>query len=80
MEKFEGVLVFDPNFGRFAIAKDEMGDPIVPIEFGDVFEVKVNDEWVETGFEISKDEDENLIFKLKGTDFAGVLEGLEVRK
>ncbi len=80
MEKFEGVLVFDANFGRFAIAKEDDGDPIVPIEFSDSFEVKVNGEWVETGFEIRKDDEGNLIFKLKNTDFSGTIDGLDVRK
>ena len=78
-ENFEGKLLFDIAGGCFWIEKDGM--PNVQLQFGDTFEVKDgNDNWIETGIEITSDANNNLLFKLKNTNYAGILDGLEVRK
>ena len=79
MEKREGLLTFDINSGKFWICDVEEHAPITDSEFGDTFEVKVGDEWVQTGIEITNDTDGNLLFKLKNTNYAGILDDLEVR-
>ncbi len=79
MEKKTGFLVFDVNFGKFGIAESQWGSTFDIIEFGATFEVKVDDKWVETCLEITSDSEHNLLFKLKGTDMAGDLNGLEIR-
>lgn len=76
-EKIEGLLTFDINSGSFWITKE--GAPLTQINFSDTFEVKVGEQWVETGIEITNDEEGALIFKLKNTSYAGILDELEVR-
>ncbi|MBQ3669878.1 MAG: DUF5348 domain-containing protein [Treponema sp.] len=78
-EKIEGALTFDINSGKFWVTDPEDTSPRTSIEFGDTFEVKIEDKWVETGIEITSDESGNLLFKLKNTNYAGILDGLEVR-
>ena len=76
--KFEGVLTFDINSGSFWITKD--GLPLTQLAFGDPFEVKNQaGEWISSGIEISSDAEGNLLFKLKDTNFEGILDGIEVR-
>lgn len=78
-EKTEGKLAFDIAGGRFWIVVDGM--ETIQLGFGDTFEVKDGDgNWVETGIEITSDADNNLLFKLKNTNYAGILDDLEVRK
>ncbi|QOS40720.1 hypothetical protein DYE49_09770 [Treponema rectale] len=76
-DKIEGFLTFDINSGSFWITKE--GAPLTQINFGDTFEVKVDDKWIETGIEITSDDEGALLFKLKNTAFSGILDDLEVR-
>lgn len=80
MAKFQGQLTFDINSGKFWITDPEDTSPITSLEFSDTFEVKVEDEWVETSIQISNDDNGNLVFKLKNTNYSGFLDGLEVRQ
>lgn len=80
MAKFEGLLTFDINSGKFWITNPEDQSPVTSLEFGDTFEVKVGDEWIKTGIEITSTEDNQLLFKLKNTNYAGILDGIEVRQ
>jgi len=91
MAKFEGQLTFDINSGKFWITKmadynnneeiEEAGIPLTSLEFGDEFEVKDKDgNWVKSGLEITNDEKGNLLFKLKNTNYQGMLDGIEVRQ
>lgn len=77
-EKISGNLVFDINTGTFWIIEADV--PKEQIQFGDSFEVKVGNDWVKTGIEITSGASGELTFKLKNTDFSGILDGLEVRK
>ncbi len=77
-EKITGTLVFDISTGTFWIVEEEVAKE--QIQFGDSFEVKVGNDWVKTGIEISSDDSGDLVFKLKNTDYSGILDGLEVRK
>lgn len=80
MEKQEGILVFDEFDGKFAIAKDEQSFPFTTLEYGDTFEVKYKDKWVETSLQISNNDKGELVFKLKGIDFEGDISGFDARK
>ena len=80
MAKFQGQLTFDINSGKFWITDPEDPSPITSLEFDDTFEVKVEDQWVQTGLQITNDDYGNLIFKLKNTNYAGHLDGIEVRQ
>lgn len=80
MAKFEGLLTFDINSGKFWITNPEDQSPVTSLEFGDTFEVKVGDEWIKTGIEITSTDDNQLLFKLKNTNYAGILDGIEVRQ
>jgi len=73
----EGELAFDETTGKFWIVKEEMG--LKSIDFGDSFEVKVDDNWVRTSIEIANNEDGDLIFKLKNTPYQGIVDGVEAR-
>ena len=77
-EKTTGELVFDIGTGTFWITADGVAKD--QLQFGDTFEVNVDGAWVETGIEISSDAAGNLVFKLKNTNYAGILDGLEVRR
>ncbi len=77
-EKFEGQLIFDVQSGLFWIAKSPANG--IQLKFGDTFEVKTEDGWIETSLEITSDDSGNLVFKLKNTSYQGDLEGLEARK
>ena len=80
-EKIEGFLTFDINSGKFWITEPEEGAPLTSLEFGDKFEVKDgNGNWIESGIEISQDEQGALVFKLKNTNYQGILDGIEVRQ
>lgn len=78
-KKFEGNLIFDVNSGKFWITERDTTYPLTSLEFGDTFEVKLDDKWVQTSLEIINDDAGNLVFRLKGTNCYGVLDGLEVR-
>lgn len=78
-EKITGQLTFDINSGKFWITDEEQA-PLVSLDFGDTFEVKVDDNWIETGLEIINDNEGNLLFKLKNTNYSGFLDGIEARK
>lgn len=80
MAKFEGVLTFDINSGKFWITDPEDQSPITSLEFGDTFEVKTGDGWIKSGIEITSTDDNQLLFKLKNTDYSGILDGIEVRQ
>ena len=80
MAKFQGQLTFDINSGKFWITDPEDTSPITSLEFDDTFEVKVEDQWVQTGLQITNDDYGNLIFKLKNTNYAGHLDGIQVRQ
>lgn len=80
MAKFEGLLTFDINSGKFWITNPEDQSPVTSLEFGDTFEVKVGDKWIKTGIEITSTDDNQLLFKLKNTNYAGILDGIEVRQ
>jgi len=80
MEKKEGILVFNQFEGKFAIAEDEQSFPFVTLEFGDTFEVKYNDKWIQTNIEITSDDGGQLVFKLKGIDYKGDISGFDARK
>ena len=77
-EKFEGRLSFDVPQGMFWITKNNYNG--VQLQFGDNFEVKVDDVWVQTALDISNDQNGDLIFKLRNTPYEGEIEGLEARK
>ncbi len=77
-EKFEGRLTFDVPQGMFWIAKNNSNG--IQLQFGDTFEVKVDDAWVETALDIASDQNGDLIFKLRNTPYEGEIEGLEARK
>lgn len=81
MEKREGILVFNQNDGKFAIAENAESFPFETIEFGDSFEVKHNDTWIATSLFISTGSDGQLIFKLKGLEeYEGDITGFDARK
>lgn len=80
MAKFEGLLTFDINTGKFWITDPEDQSPITSLEFGDTFEVKTGGGWVKSGIEITSTEDNQLLFKLKNTSYSGILDGIEVRQ
>lgn len=79
MEKKEGRLAFDVNSGKFWIL-GEGSVPLTSLDFGDTFEVKVDDDWVETSLEIKTGDYGDLVFHMKNTAYYGVLDDLEVRK
>lgn len=79
MEKIEGRLTFDVNSGHFWITTEDH-EPLTSLDFGDTFEVKVNDDWVPTRLQITNGLYGELVFKLENTPYSGVLDDLEVRK
>lgn len=76
-DKVEGVLVFDEYTAKFWIIKDDVG--LKSLDFGDKFEVKVDDIWVDTCIEIGSNDDGELIFKLKNTPYQGNMDGVSAR-
>ncbi len=77
-EKAEGELVFDIGTGTFWITKDDVA--LEQIQFGDEFDVLADDGWVKSGIEITDDGSGNLLFKLKNTNYSGILDGIKARK
>jgi len=77
--KTQGKLVFDINSGKFWIKDEVSGLPLTSLEFGDTFEVMYNGEWTPTALQISNNEAGELVFQLKNTDLAGILDDLDVR-
>ncbi len=74
----EGKLGFDVSCGAFCIVENETFAQI-PLNFGDEFEVKVDENWVKTAIEITNNDKGELIFKLKNTPYSGDLTELDVR-
>lgn len=77
-EKIQGKLTFDVIQGKFWVTGSE-GEPLTSIEFGDRFEVLVDDEWKETCLKIINGDNGDLVFQMEGTPYYGVLDDLEVR-
>ncbi len=76
----EGTIKFSINEAKFCIVNEEDEQFIEFLEFGDEFEVKVDDKFVHTKLEIINNEAGELIFSLKGTPYNGNLDGVEIRK
>lgn len=75
----EGTLEFDESEGKFVIANEEHNVIIKNLEFGDTFEVKVEDKWVETALEIGSNDKGEMIFKLRGTPYVEFITGIAAR-
>ena len=52
----KGTLEFDESTGKFVIANEEENTIVKSLEFGDSFEVLVDDKWVETSLLIDSNE------------------------
>ncbi|MCR5763215.1 MAG: DUF5348 domain-containing protein [Treponema sp.] len=74
----EGLLKFSEITGSFYIGIED-SDSAEPIDFGDEFEVHLNGEWIKTGLRIDSDEN-GLVFRLKNTDYQGILDDIPARK
>ncbi len=77
--KYQGTLKFNEYDGKFSIVNEEEERFISNIEFNTAFEVMYNGNWVQTQIEIGNNENGELIFKLKGTEYSGNLDGIQVR-
>ena len=75
----EGTLEFDESTGKFCIANEEENSIIRHLEFGDKFEVKVEDKWVETSLVIGQNEKGEMIFNLKDTPYSEFINGVPAR-
>lgn len=75
----EGTLEFDETDGKFVIAHEESNKILKNLNFGDEFEVKVNDQWVKTSLEISSNDKGEMIFILKGTPYREFVTGIDAR-
>ena len=75
----EGTLEFDESNGNSVIGHEESNRILKTLKFGDKFEVKVNDEWVETFLEISSNEKGEMIFVLHGTPYKEFITGIDAR-
>ncbi len=76
----QGTIKFSENEAKFCIVDEENMKFLDFLEFGDEFEVKVDDKWICTKLEIINNEAGELIFSLKGTPYNGNLDGVEIRK
>ncbi len=74
----EGLLKFSEVTGSFYIGNED-DDSAEQLEFGDEFEVYLNNEWIKTGLRIDSDEN-GLVFRLKNTDYQGMLDDIPARK
>ncbi len=81
-DKIEGLLMFDIGTGKFWIVdRDNQDSGLTMLEFGDCFEVKVDDNWISTSLKIENDEvTGELVFALANTNLKADLNGIEVRK
>lgn len=75
----EGTLEFDESEGKFCIANEEANTILRYLEFGDAFEVKVGEEWVQTSLVIGSNEKGEMIFNLKGTPYSEHINGIPAR-
>lgn len=80
MGSLEGTLRFSENEGKFYIVKIEEEKILCSVEFSDSFQVQVDGNWVDTNLEIGSDDNGDLIFKLKNTNYKGNLDGVPARK
>lgn len=76
----QGTIKFSENEAKFCIVDEENMKFLDFLEFGDEFEVKVDNKWIGTKLEIINNEAGELIFSLKGTPYNGNLDGVEIRK
>ncbi len=74
----EGLLKFSEVTGSFYIGNED-DDSAEQLDFGDEFEVFLNNKWIKTGLRIDSDEN-GLVFRLKNTDYQGVLDDIPARK
>ncbi|MBR1911563.1 MAG: DUF5348 domain-containing protein [Treponema sp.] len=74
----EGLLKFSEMTGSFYIGNED-SDSAEQLEFGDEFEVFLDGKWVQTGLRIDSDAN-GLVFRLKNTDYQGVLDDIPARK
>lgn len=77
--KYQGTLKFNEYDGKFSIVNEEEEKFFCNVEFNSEFEVLVDGNWVPTALEIGNNDMGELVFKLRGTKFSGVLDGLDVR-
>ena len=78
MEK-KGTLEFDESTGKFVIANEEENTIVKSLEFGDSFEVLVDDKWVETSLLIDSNEKGEMIFSLKNTPYKEFITGIPAK-
>ena len=78
MEK-KGTLEFDESTGKFVIANEEENTIVKSLEFGDSFEVLVDDKWVETSLLIDSNEKGEMIFSLKNTPYKEFTTGIPAK-
>ena len=78
MEK-KGTLEFDESTGKFVIANEEENTIVKSLEFGDSFEVLVDDKWVETSLLIDSNEKGEMIFLLKNTPYKEFITGIPAK-
>lgn len=76
----EGTIKFSEKEAKFCIVDEEKEAFIEFLEFGDEFDVKVDNNWVHTKLMIITNEAGELIFSLKDTPYNGNLDGVEIRK
>ena len=78
MEK-KGTLEFDESTGKFVIANEEENTIVKSLEFGDSFEVLVDNKWVETSLLIDSNEKGEMIFSLKNTPYKKFITGIPAK-
>ncbi len=74
-----GTLEFDESAGKFVIANEESNSILKNLEFGDSFEVLVENEWVKTSLAIGTNDKGEMIFLLKDTPYKEFITGIEAR-
>lgn len=75
----KGTLEFDESTGKFVIANEEENTIVKSLEFGDSFEVLVDDKWVETSLLIDSNEKSEMIFSLKNTPYKEFITGIPAK-
>ena len=75
----KGTLEFDESTGKFVIANEEENTIVKSLEFGDSFEVLVDDKWVETSLLIDSNEKGEMIFLLKNTPYKEFITGIPAK-
>lgn len=74
-----GTLEFDESTGKFVIANEKSNSILKNLEFGDEFEVLVEEEWVKTSLVIGSNDKGEMIFNLKNTPYKEFITGIEAR-